>query len=194
MENPERGGLLREPRPQSAGHVWAWIVVAVGSVIFLAIALWVIVAGRTDVEQLSDYEEIHAISQRWSERWAQAPGPPEVYRAEALRAASSGRWDDAATLLAKAIALEPDDSALWMEAICVSVHAGSSPMALTSREQLAVFGILETHGITEPVDAIEIVAQAPVTVQPVRARCADLGLFDGSKTAPSSLDTRRVGP
>ena len=104
-EKPEHSPQPRELRPKPAGHVWAWIIIAVGSVMFLAIALWVIVAGNVQVSHLAGHEGIHVVSSCWADRWAQAPGPPSVYVDAAAKAEHAGDHAEALRYTTMALAL-----------------------------------------------------------------------------------------
>ena len=133
-EKPEHSPQPRELRPKPAGHVWAWIIIAVGSVMFLAIALWVIVAGNVQVAGLSGHEGIHVVSSRWAERWAQAPGPPSVYVDSAEKADHAGDHAEALRYTTMALALDPDQSELARRALSPLI-VPDHKMAIADAEQ-----------------------------------------------------------
>ena len=198
-ETPERSPQLRELRPKAAGHVWAWIIVAVGSVIFLAIALWVIVAGKTAVDRLSDHEGIHRVSSRWAERWAQAPGPPSAYLDSAGSALAIGQHDEAMRFMAMALALEPDNAEGWHQALCLSLIAPTSTMAIPAGDRSAVIDALVAMDVAHP-DLAEVrdwtsgSAAGTDRDGALPALCAQMVLPIEPKTEGETLDSIDVSP
>ncbi len=143
-ETPARGPKPltgRVLRPKPLGHVWAWIVLAVGMVILTAITLWVVTAGKTKSDGLSDKQVIHDVSSRWRVRWAQVPGPHAEYLRSADKALTEHRLADAARLLSMSISLESGDAAVWLKMACVSV-AYPSAYQMTDVEIDKVVSIL----------------------------------------------------
>ena len=198
-ENPERSPQPRETRPKAAGHVWAWIIVAVGSVIFLAIALWVIVAGNIEVDGLSDHDGIHVVSSRWADRWAQAPGPPSAYLASAGAAVADGDPQKAMRYTAMALALEPEDVAGWHSALCLSLIVPGHSMAITRAEWVGVVEALMAMDGADPGLAevkvwrdSEGLEGRPEPTLP--ALCAQIDVQGSPKTERQTLDTMDVSP
>lgn len=143
-ETPARGPKPlsgRVLRPKPLGHVWAWIVLAVGVVILIAIALWVVTAGKTKSDGIADKQVIHDVSSRWRARWAQVPGPHAKYLRSADTALTEHRLADAARLLSMSLSLESADAAVWLKMACVSV-AYSSAYQMTDEEIDKVVSIL----------------------------------------------------
>lgn len=198
-ENPERNLPLRESRPKAAGHVWAWIIVAVGSVIFLAIALWVIVAGNTQIDAPSDHDNIHAVSSRWAERWAQAPGPPSAYLDSANQAVKNQAYGEAMRYTAMALALDPDDTSAWYRALCLSVVVPGHAMAVSEAEWEGVWGALAGMDGSDPGLADLKIWRASGGVKmgsesALPPFCAQTDASTSPKTERQTLDTTDASP
>lgn len=198
-ENPERSPQPREMRPKAAGHVWAWIIVAVGSVIFLAIALWVIVAGKTQVETLAGRDGVHVVASRWADRWAQAPGPPAAYRLSAETAEKEGDLHEAMRYTAMALALDPEDVSSWYRALCLSLVVPDHDMAMTGAERRGVVGALMTMdgadpGLEEMKDGWVGYDLKAVERPALPALCTQIGAGVELKTQRQTLDTMDVSP
>ncbi len=151
-ESDERGTTpvtRRSLRPSPLGHIWAWIVIAVAVVILMSITLWVVVSGRTVVDDLSGRDTIHQISERWRARWAQAPGPPEEYVQQAKRLVGQGDVQQASMRLSMALSLDANDANSWLRMVCLSAVEPTSEYALSTEEIQQVLAILKD----EPVDA-----------------------------------------
>jgi len=154
-ETPERGPkpLSGRPlRPRPLGHVWAWIVLAVGVVILMVIALWVVTAGKTETGGLADKQVIHDVSSRWRDRWAQVPGPPEEYLRSADEALTEHRLAEASRWLSMSISLEPGNAGAWIKMACLSV-AHSSAYQMTDAE---IDGVLSAVEATTPFGVSEL--------------------------------------
>ena len=198
-ETPERSPQPRELRPKAAGHVWAWIIVAVGSVMFLAIALWVIVAGNVQVSGLAGHEGIHVVSSRWADRWAQAPGPPSVYVDSAAKAEHAGDHAEALRYTTMALALDPEQADLWHDALCLSLIVPKHKMAITDAEQGGVLDALlamedADHRLTELKDWAASGAGAAVPKSAMPALCSQGAKRSPLKTERQTLDTMDVSP
>ena len=149
-ETPERGPKPltgRVLRPSPPGHIWAWIVLAVGVVILMVIALWVVTAGNTEQGGLASKQVIHDVSSRWRDRWAQVPGPPEQYLRSADAALAEYRLEDASRWLSMSISLEPGIAGAWLRMACVSV-AHPSAYQLTDSE---IDGVISALAVRPPV-------------------------------------------
>ena len=198
-EKPEHSPQPRELRPKPAGHVWAWIIIAVGSVMFLAIALWVIVAGNVQVAGLSGHEGIHVVSSRWAERWAQAPGPPSVYVDSAEQAEHGGDHAEALRYTTMALALDPDQADLWHNALCLSLIVPDHKMAIKDAERVGVVdALLAMDGadrrLTELKDWAASGAGAAVPESALPALCSQFAKRSPLKTERQTLDTMDVSP
>ena len=198
-ENPVRSPQPRETRPKAAGHVWAWIILAVGSVIFLAIALWVIVVGNIEVDGLADHDGIHVVSSRWADRWAQAPGPPSAYLASADTAAADGDHREAMRYTAMALALEPEDVAGWHRALCLSLIVPGHPMAISREEWLGVVdALMEMEGADPGLDEVRVWRETEDTERRVQSTlptlCAQKEVSASPKTERQTLDTIDASP
>lgn len=198
-ENPEYSPQPRENRPQAAGHVWAWIIVAVGSVIFLAIALWVIVAGNVRVDTLSGHEGIHVVSSRWADRWAQAPGPPAAYMASADVAMAEGNPEEAMRYTAMALALNPEDVAGWHAALCLSLIVPDHHMAISVEERAGVVeGLLAMDGAHTGLEEVKVwvgpVGPETGAKSALPALCAQIEVPASPKTERQTLDTMDMSP
>jgi hypothetical protein len=182
-ETPERGTKPltgRLLRPQPLGHIWAWIVLAVGVVILMVIALWVVTAGQTETGGLAHKQVIHDVSSRWRDRWAQVPGPPTEYLQSANEALMDHRLADASRWLSMSISLAPGDAVAWIRMTCVSV-AYSSAYQMTDTE---IDGVLSALASTAHIGPSVLanwrvqrsrLAGNPDETGPWVARCAGVG-------------------
>jgi hypothetical protein len=156
-EIPERGSKPvtgRDPRPKAPGHVWAWIVIAVCTVIFFSITLWVVVGGPSEVTTLSGHDRVHQLARPWVERWAQVPGPPSTYNAAATAAVGRGDFADAFRLTSMSLALDADQVDVWARMVCLSAVDSSNPYAIGRAERDPLLGLLGGAGGGEHVLAV----------------------------------------
>jgi hypothetical protein len=202
-EIPERGpkpltGRVLRPRP--LGHIWAWIVLAVGVVILMVIALWVVTAGETESGGLVHKQAIHDVSSRWRDRWAQVPGPPIEYLRSADEALTDHRLADASRWLSMSISLAPGDAVSWVKMTCVSV-AYPSAYQMTDTEIDGVLSALESTAHTVPsvltnwrVQRSRL-ADKPDETVPWVVRCAGLGgAHEQIESQGKTLDTMETTP
>ena len=135
---PDRGPKNltgRTLRPKPPGHVWAWIVIAIGVVLCMIVTLWVVEAGTTTVGALSGQESVHRVAQRFKERWSHVPGPPDRYRLDALSEMHAGRLDESMRLMSMAVALDPNDAQSWVRMVCLSALDSDAKLSLTFDER-----------------------------------------------------------
>ena len=202
-ERSEKNTTGRSLRPKSAGHVWAWIVLAVGTVLCMTITLWVVEAGDTTVVEFSDREIVHRVAGRLQARWPQAPGPPEAYREEAQHHMSTGEIGEALRLMSMSLALDPDDVDSWVEMICMSCIQPHSALALSEDErQVLTQALMDIEEVPTGRQAL-VAQQAGGGVggavfprsdgKPPECLKAELRAVD-PKTKPGTLDTLDVLP
>jgi len=109
----------RKLRPTPIAHAWIWIILTVGVVIMMTLTLWVVHHATNSKDTYVD------VSGDWRVRWAQVPGPAVVYAASARSALVKGDLDEASRWLSKSLALNPQQPALWVQVVCISmVHEG----------------------------------------------------------------------
>ena len=136
------------------------------------------------------------LSGDWRVRWAQVPGPAEVYVQNADKAIMEGDLEGAALWLSKAVALDPGLDDAWVKMGCVSV-VQDGPYTLDDR---GLHRLLE-----EPIDGAELLTdwegvRALLAVHPERSMvwltdCAGVVLLDyPPETPPETLDTKGGAP
>ncbi len=128
-----------------------------GTVIFLSIALWVVVAGRSEIHTLVGVERVHRIVQPWVERWSQSPGPPRVYNEQAFRSAIAGDVDEAARLTSMSLALDPEQVGIWARMVCLSSVVVPGPYTIEKLELDPLIQLLQGTEL-EP-DAVALASQ-----------------------------------
>ncbi|MGB0640730.1 MAG: hypothetical protein ACPGTU_15435 [Myxococcota bacterium] len=146
VESSERGSKPvtgRNFRPRSIGHVWAWIVIATCSVIFLSITMWVVSFQRGSNDALVDKEVVHRLAERMVERWPQVPGPSTRYASEAKKAMAKGSGVEAARWSTKALALDPNDAESWILLIVASSQLGFPNPILSNTESASILSAIE---------------------------------------------------
>jgi hypothetical protein len=201
-ETPDRGAkpaTRRSLRPPPLGHAWAWIVIAVGLVILMSIALWVVVSGRTIVEGLSGRDSIHQTAKRWRTRWAQAPGPPAVYVDQAKAFVEAGDVQQASMRLSMALSLDSNDANSWLRMVCLSAVKPAPEYGLTDKEIEQVLEVLAGEAV-DPV-AFEIahswqkLHSVEGASNPWLNRCFGVSARNsGPETLPETLDTLPAPP
>ena len=171
----------RSLRPKSAGHVWAWIVLAIGTVLCMSITLWVVEAGDTTVVDFSDREVVHRVAGQFKARWPQAPGPPEAYRQKALEQVGLGNLQEALRFTSMALSINPDDLDGWVEMICLSCMRPGDALAL---------GAADRQGLMRALNSIEGSPAGLKTLADLLARgCADsVGISGNSQKATACLN------
>jgi hypothetical protein len=133
-------------RPPPVKNAWAWIVIAVSLVMFMAITVWLGAGGGDRGEpQITDNETMHRLAQRARSKWPQVPGPPEVYREQARAAMAKGDWSRAQQRTSMALALSPDDLDDWVVLVRLSAQAGLGQEVLSPEESTLV--LLEATAI-----------------------------------------------
>jgi len=183
--------------------VWAWIVLAVGLVLCMVITLWVVQAGKTTVVSFSDQEVVHTVAVRFSDRWSQAPGPPNDYRSQALKAVQSGDLPEAIRLTSMTLALDPNSVGDWLQMICLSCLKPGAPFALTVDERHGLLVAMEN--LESPPNRIESAlalhresADSKADIDDgarFLSRCIDATIpSEGVKTKQETLDTLDVSP
>jgi len=146
VESSERGSKPvtgRNLRPRSIGHVWAWIIIATCSVIFLSITMWVVSVGRTTSDALADKEVVHRLAERMIERWPQVPGPSSLYESQAQEAMESGDSVEAARRSSMALALDPNAEQSWIRLIVASSQPGFGEPMLSQVESESILDAIE---------------------------------------------------
>jgi len=138
----------------------------------MIITLWVVEAGKTTVTTFSDQDVVHTIAGRFSERWSQAPGPPERYRSQALKGAQSGDLSEALRFTSMTLSLDPDSVDDWLKMICLSCLKPADPFALTEGER---------HGL--------LIAMTNLEISPARIEFAH-SLHQGSMSATDDIEGR----
>ena len=201
-EIPDRGSKPvtgRDLRPKAPGHVWAWIVIAVCTVIFICITLWVVVGGRTEVTTLSGHDRVHQLAQPWVERWAQAPGPPSTYNAAATAAVGRGDIADAFRLTSMSLALDADQVTAWARMVCLSAADSSNTYAIARSDRDPLLQVLGGDSDGEHVVAVATewssmeatLETDPGAVDRFLGRCFSTVV---SRPAPKTVDTLDVSP
>ena len=205
-ESQDRGAksiIVRDLRPRPPGHVWAWIVIAVCTVIFLSITLWVVVAGRQVVTSLGGREAVHQVSQPWAQRWAQAPGPPSEYNRLARTAVSTGDVAEALRLTSMSLALDPNQATIWAQMTCLSTVDSENAYAMTEPQRQTLVDIL--NELDDQVDGLAVADQWSGLVAALQANdraahqflsdCMNVKVADGPlKTTAETLDTLDASP
>jgi hypothetical protein len=165
-------------------------VLTVSVVMFMAITLWVVSNSRSSTDARVD------LSGDWRVRWAQVPGPAEVYVQNSEKAIMEGDLEGAAVWLSKALALDPNLDDAWVKMGCVSVvHGGSYTLDDRGLHRL----------LDEPLDGAVLLAdwegvRSLLAVHPERSMvwltdCAGVVLLNyPPETPPETLDTKVATP
>lgn len=187
LERAVRMGIrnrMRPPRPRSG---WPLVVLAVAVVLLFGIALWVAVPWQTRAVDPSDFEAVHALSQRFAARHPSVPGPPERYRTEA-RAEELDAPRTAAERLTRALALDPDDAEAWLHLVVLSARSQAVPELGPNDAQAVVDAVARTRSSApllpaarawlhlqrdDPAAALGVLGE-PTDEEPVDARWARL--------------------
>ena len=180
----------RPLRPQPAGHAWAWIVLTVGVVIFMTITLWVVSRARSSDDPFED------LAGDWKMRWAQVPGPANLYVQNADRTLMEGDRDGAALWLSKALALEPQQHEVWVKMACLSV-VHSSPYTVGDRGMHRLIdGPLNEHIPLMDWNGIrELLREHPGRSAEWLAHCSGVVVPAlRTESEPESLDTKAASP
>ncbi len=127
-------------RPKPPGHVWAWIVVAVSIVIFLALGAWLTRTSVVEERQprLSDQDTVHRLARRFKERWRQVPGPPSIYLAQGIAAYRRGDVPEAVRRLGMSVALHPDGVDAWLWLVVASLEQPAMDDSLSASDSGAL--------------------------------------------------------
>ncbi len=181
------------PRPGPPKTGWILVVTTVAVVIFIGITIWSVGTwGLGGVSRPSDTEVVHGLVVDWQERYAQAPGPPSRYRAEADAALREGRWKVAHERLTMALALDPDDlDALYQLVILSGRHPEGEFLDAATQD-----GLLEVLHDTagehrllpaaaawvllsreDPMGALASAGESPKTLAARQARLRALGVL-----------------
>lgn len=133
----------RRMRPPPIKNGWALIVIAVTVVIFMALTLWWTSwwnpGWRGDTEaKITDTEVMHTLAIRMRTQWPQVPGPPAVYRNQALDAIGRGDIIRAHQRTTMALALSPDHVDDWVRLVVLCAQDEALPLALSTEESSAV--------------------------------------------------------
>jgi hypothetical protein len=148
VESSERGSKPvtgRNLRPSSIGHVWAWIIIATCSVIFMSITMWVVSVGAISNDKLADREVVHRLAERMVERWPQVPGPSVLYAAQAKEAMGKGDAAEAALRSTMVLALDPNAEDSWLLLIVASSQPGFVRPILSVAESESILDAIEKN-------------------------------------------------
>ena len=180
----------RPLRPEPAGHAWAWIVLTVSVVIFMAITLWVVSGARSSQDPLED------MAGDWKVRWSQVPGPASVYVQNADRSLMEGERDSAALWLSKSLALEPRDHEVWIKMACLSV-VHKSPYTVSDRGMMRLMdGPLDEHvPLMDWTGIRELLREHPERSAAWLAHCSGVVVPEPlTESGTKTLDTKVVSP
>lgn len=182
------------PRPGPPRTGWILVVTTVAVVIFMGITLWTVSTYRLGgVKDPADTEAVFQLLTTLQERYPQAPGPPQRYRAEADAALRDGHWKVAEERLGMALALAPDDVDALLQ---LAILAGRRPPPEILDDDV-LDGVIEAVGRTrpshrllpaarawrrlradDPNSALTVIGEGPATLAAHQARLEALSRLD----------------
>lgn len=145
------------PRPEPPRTGWILVVTTVAVVIFMGITLWTVSTYRLGgVKDPADTEVVFQLLTALQERYPQAPGPPQRYRAEADAALRDGHWKVAEERLGMALALAPNDVDALLQ---LAILAGRRPPPEILDDDV-LDGVIEAVRRTRPTHRLLPAARA----------------------------------